>query len=575
MTIYKNLLARGYLPKELPPSFFSDHFAAYATSKAGRAVLSSYKPSDNFTECVSYRLALPGLNHRLLRIPHPYSYSKLARITAKNFRRLLQKAGKSPFSKSRPVYQVRQRRALRTLVKPSNLARERALSRGGSSHLLKVDVSQFYPSLYTHAVGWAVDPKLRERANWSKKTLVGKQLDQALMDLQGKVSQGIPIGTDLSFLLAETVLSQVDRSIDIGKSKAYRWFDDYEFACDTREEAERILSSLQRELDSYRLRLNPKKTQIIELPQPASDGWHDVIIDASKSAFSRPHAMVKYFDNAFSLASEHPELPILLYAIGALFQNHKPWDSVLRVAESCISQAMLREPGCAQKGLSLLQFWQINGCPIDRNLWAHTTEQIIQRHERSGASSDVAWALAFCIAQTLPISKKAGRILASLNDDVISIQALHADSLGLVHNFSKSGIEKFLANSEMDGNHWLAIYESVRHGFLPSLTPKVTSSKLMNDMLGKGVTFYRPSTPSYSLVIHSGGAPDWITQKWINTIITTSPEKFEEIFAGNSMLALLGEGLRNIAHQEKNEIEILLDLMGIEEPETAVFEPYA
>ena len=97
----------------------------------------------------------------------------------------------------------------------------------GASYLLRADVSQFYPSLYTHAVGWAVDPALRLRANWTKPTFLGKRLDQALMDMQGKISQGVPIGNDISFLLAEIVLGQVDRDLRKYKGRAYRWFDDW------------------------------------------------------------------------------------------------------------------------------------------------------------------------------------------------------------------------------------------------------------------------------------------------------------------------------------------------------------
>jgi hypothetical protein len=80
--------------------------------------------------------------------------------------------------------------------------------RAGGSFLLKADVSQFYPSLYTHAVGWAIDPKLREKAHWKNQKLLGKKLDQAIMDLDAKFSQGIPIGNDVSFLLAEVLLAR-------------------------------------------------------------------------------------------------------------------------------------------------------------------------------------------------------------------------------------------------------------------------------------------------------------------------------------------------------------------------------
>jgi len=89
------------------------------------------------------------------------------------------------------------------------------------------------------------------------------------MDLDGKVSQGVPIGNDVSFLLAELVLAQVDKILKARHVRALRWFDDYELAADTREEAEETLKQLNRELGKFRLRLNPKKTTISRLPSPA------------------------------------------------------------------------------------------------------------------------------------------------------------------------------------------------------------------------------------------------------------------------------------------------------------------
>jgi hypothetical protein len=42
MSIYGTLLARGYFSKELPPAFFADLFARYATTVA--ALLKSHEP---------------------------------------------------------------------------------------------------------------------------------------------------------------------------------------------------------------------------------------------------------------------------------------------------------------------------------------------------------------------------------------------------------------------------------------------------------------------------------------------------------------------------------------------------
>ena len=213
MTVYQDLLSKGYFPKELPPAFFSEQFARYAVSKHGRTTIKSYKPRESFTECVRYRLALAGLNRRELRIPHPASYANLADLTARNFPRLLKKVSGAGFSRSLPTYVSGRQRALHPRIKPADLARERAVARAGSSYLLKADISQFYSSLYTHAVGWAVDPELWSTANWRNRKLLGYKLDRALMDLDGKISQGIPIGNDISFLLAELVLARVDKAM--------------------------------------------------------------------------------------------------------------------------------------------------------------------------------------------------------------------------------------------------------------------------------------------------------------------------------------------------------------------------
>lgn len=519
MTIFAELLARGYFPKELPPAFFTDDFSRYARTIVGRSTLKSYKPPSNLTEVVAYRLALPGqsgLAIRPISIPHPWAFVALAGVVSKNLRRLLRKAGVSKFSRSRPVYETGKPRAIRPLVKPSNLARDRANIRAGATHLLKVDISQFYPSLYTHAVGWAIDPQLRQRKNWTNTRLLGKQVDQLLMNMQGKVSQGIPIGNDLSFLFAEIVLSQVDRALKVPDAGAYRWFDDFEFACGSRAEAEDVLRRLNRALDAFRLRVNPKKTKIIELPRPVGEGWQDELRTQSKSALSSTANMVSYFDRAFSLREQFTDDPILMYAIGALFKIRPPRADVRRVAESCVTQALLAEPGCAQKAFALLAFWELNGAAFDRSLLTESIDRLVKLHEYRGVSSDIAWALAFCIEHGVKLSKGSGKNLSRLEDDAVAIQALHANSLGLVPGFTAKSIATALKSESCEGNHWLLLYECVRHAFIPGLASVVSANGLFSDMLAKGVTFYRTQLPRYATVVHPGGTPDWVIMAWLD-----------------------------------------------------------
>lgn len=563
MTIYRSVLTRGYFPKELPPAFFTDQFAAFATTKNGRAVLETYGAEDNYTECVKFSLARVGSERRELKIPHPALFAKLAVLTAAHFGRLLKKAGSSPFSKSRPFYATNRQRAIAPMFSLSNLAREKSSSRAGASFLLKADVSHFYPSLYTHAVGWAVDPKLRDKANWKNWKLLGKQLDQILMDIDGKISQGIPIGNDISFLLSEIVLAQVDRAMKVRRDRAYRWYDDYEIAFDTRHDAQVVLRQLTTELGRFRLRLNPVKTEISELPQATNDEWQDLLIEAGKRKFTYDREMVRYFDFAFRLRELHPKSAILTYALGVLFRLRCPSDDVGRVAQSCISQAILCEPGAAQKAFALLSYWALNKFKIDTELWTSSIDRLITQHAASGITSDVAWALAFCLDHKLTLNSNAGNVLASIDDDCVAIQALHMKSLSLIpRGFDKRRIARLVKEAGLDREHWLLAYEAVRHGFITTSASAVKSNKLFSELLARKVTFYRTQLPEYALVIHPGGAPEWVVRGWVK-LIADEEHSAERIKKAGSppILKQMKKDLQRVRRSAKTVEDILANLM--------------
>ena len=574
-TIYRTLLAKGYFPKELPPNFFSEHFAMYAASRGGRATLKTYKPADGFTKCAQYELALAGGGRRPLALPHPASYAALAQLVAQSFRRLLKKSGRSSCSRSRPVYETTGHRALRTSLHPSSLARERAAVRGGARYLLRADVSQFYPSLYTHAIGWAIDPKLRDKAHWRNNNLLGKKLDQALMNLQGKISQGIPIGTDISFLLAEVVLAQVDAEIGIPRDGAVRWFDDYELACNTMEEAERWLGSLHRGLASFGLRVNPVKTKIIPLPDPALDLWQASLAEASKKLGDRTTAtqIMTFFDEAFRLRTNHPDAPVLNYALGMLFRMRAPEGHVARIGQSCITQAALAEPGCAQKAFAVLTYWSLNGFKFEASLVKHTISQIVLQQRHRGFSSDVSWGLSFAHQFKLELTPKAVSALAACDDDCIALQALHLRRSGLVpKTFVSRALTTAVRGADLDGANWLLLYEAHRQGFAGATKQFVPKHALFGDMLARSVAFYR-EVPAYTAVIHPGGAPEWLVSRWLQDLRGGG----EAVEAGRkpavrpAVVGRIGEDLKRLgapsgAQTTEELIALLLDIKDTKKP---------
>src|SRR5207248_321442 len=95
-----------------------------------------------------------------------------------------------------------------------------------------------YPSLYTHAIPWALHTKPVAKANKGKTD--GDKIDKAVRDCSSGQTIGIPIGPDTSFVVAEIVLTAVDAAIrtKLPLFRGFRYLDDYEAAFVSRAEAE-------------------------------------------------------------------------------------------------------------------------------------------------------------------------------------------------------------------------------------------------------------------------------------------------------------------------------------------------
>ncbi len=456
------------------------------------------------------------------------------------------------------------------MLKPPSLARERSASRGAALFLLKADISHFYPSLYTHAVGWAIDPKLRLKAHWQNRKLLGKKIDQALMDLDGKISQGVPIGNDISFLLTEIVLAHIDRQLAVPRERAVRWYDDYEIAFDTRAEADACLKELHVKLAAFRLRLNPKKTDVIMLPRPIQEEWQQVLSEASRRGFRHTRDVVAYFDIAFRFRERYPDSPVLLYSLGLLFSLKCPTAALSKVVQSSIIQALVCEPGAAQKAFALLTFWRLNGFVFDAALIKNTVSQIVLRHQAGGLSSDVAWGLAFCLEQGLELDSKAAKVLSTFDDDAIAIQSLDMYKRGLIPGgFTTKRIGKILKPAHMDREHWLLAYEAVRHGLSTESEPAVRGNPLFGELLARRITFYKPKLPPYALVVHPGGAPEWIVQKWIKALMDrqNTGQRQKMIGLSGPVLELIERDLNALTTPAATQVDALAKLLDVLQPE--------
>jgi|BioPla2DNA2_1021312.scaffolds.fasta_scaffold00316_9 hypothetical protein len=137
------------------------------------------------------------------------------------------------------------------------------------SHCLFTDIANFYPSIYTHSIPWALYGKDEVKNNRKKyDKSFGDLIDCKIRRLQQNQTNGIPQGSILMDLIAEIILGYLDYELINelnGKVDDYyiiRYRDDYRIFANNSNDIELISQQLQKVLLRFNLNLGSAKTFI-------------------------------------------------------------------------------------------------------------------------------------------------------------------------------------------------------------------------------------------------------------------------------------------------------------------------
>jgi hypothetical protein len=328
--VHEALLGHNYLPaqrrrkEELPPIFSSVTFTPAAATLLLQMV--PKKEARGF-DYVEYRATKFNAVSRSYAIPHPVAYAQLSHCIASNWSDI------EPFQTSHvSMIRPRQHKDKRIIIMDyekfaSRTSRIRELA-FNKRYVARADVATCFPSIYSHAIPWAVVGKALAKQN--TKGGWHNELDLHARRCSRNETQGIPVGPGTSNIIAEIVLSVVDKKLanefDFvrggGVNGMSRFIDDYSFYCDSFDEAERFIRRLGEELSQLRLNLNAKKTTIVTPVAPFSDLWATEL--ALRIPLGDPvdaYKATNYLEFATSLAAKHPEGSVLKYAANALVMS--------------------------------------------------------------------------------------------------------------------------------------------------------------------------------------------------------------------------------------------------------------
>lgn len=500
------LLSRGHLPEVLPLAFTSANFAS---------VSGSLKHADDkdvkrlWMESGTVNVARPGGLRRRMSLVNPFKQRLLAMECAKEWPVLQSQLGKSRISLTKPVplsLTARNRRGSRYLqyeLPRGDRAASRSSLLGGTRYTLQADISNFYGSVYTHAIDWALNTKVVAKSNvgGGKQTL-GAALDKLVSSGQDGQTKGIPVGPDTSYLLAEILLCELDAMLaaehpDVVQ-RGLRFVDDFDFAARTYSEAESVLRTWESILASFELTLNPLKTRIVEGIIPPEPMWK-IQLRQHPVRLTSDAALANDLRSIFSIAihasKSHPGTPSLSYAVRRLreVQAHgRAWEEL----QNLLLGAITVEPSSLPHAYELLAraVWQGQSPDLDRLV--DTLNEFVLHHARLEHGSEVMWALYMIHRLGASIDAGPATEVLSMDDNGSLILLRDLDSAGRVPGTSLSW-EKVIARAEDPAagksSDWLLAYEFARHGW--SSNGNLTADPHWNELLGRGIAFYESPGP--------------------------------------------------------------------------------
>lgn len=336
--VYKKLLEFGLFSEKLTAIFQSEDFGNWVNSNP----IKSYK--ENSFSCVRYRLTRNNNAPRILEIPHPIAYFRLCNEIRKNWKEIIGKIGEiDDYADTSMV-----------IPKPNNL-NKRLVSMAsynkrddekflildksfGKKYLVHIDIANCYPSIYSHSIPWALVGHQEAKNNMGNKTKWYNKLDFAIRSMQRNETVGIAIGPDTSSLISELVLSRIDKELE--NYEYLRFIDDYRCYCKSQEEADEFIRKASKELEKYHLRLNPKKTKIIELPTPIEESWVRVLREYASKFLTKKefkdedvNTICEFIDLTIQLSKSNPGDSPVRYAVKVLskkdFSGEKAFGFVL------------------------------------------------------------------------------------------------------------------------------------------------------------------------------------------------------------------------------------------------------
>lgn len=179
----------------------------------------------------------------------------------------------------------------------------------GAKRILKLDISNFYFSIYTHIIPAIILGLNTAKEEYQKKcnrendiseiyTKYDK-LDKVIRQQNLNRTNGLLPGTFSSRLISEALLTRIDKDLKNKNLNFVRYVDDYEFFIYD-DDIETVENKIDSTVRAYGLTINSEKTSIEEFPYYVSNNLNKLFSNLCKEKFDNENLM-DLFNSFFTL----------------------------------------------------------------------------------------------------------------------------------------------------------------------------------------------------------------------------------------------------------------------------------
>lgn len=495
---FERLLAAGYFPKELPPPFNTQSFAASALHFA--STWQEGKILNFWTKPEVFSVPRHGKARRTVSIVNPVNQLLVANLVAKHWVEIRNKLNASNISEFHPSIRLKGGRAVSGVDYDAvNRKQVRILTRYGN--YVKTDIARFYPSIYTHAIPWAMYGKAWVKGNLKDpafKESFANKLDAAVRSGQEGQTIGIPIGPDTSRLIAELVACDVEQVISAHLSdmdaRAVRYVDDFVVGFSEQESADQILSKLATGLYEYELDLNAEKTSIRGANHPPLPDWRHYIrrFTLSESRVKQREDIDSFFDQAVRLDAGNPRDNVLLYAARRA-ASFNVLDANRHHLFRWLMYAARLSPSCLIFVVQHLSSEHNSGRSVPKFTIKDFITGLLPTKAEAAHTAEVAWLLFWARELGLSVDSILLHRVVALRSSVIALLCLDLKQRGLINgSLDEDHWHSFARIDGLKSEMWLVAYEATKKAWWSKSTKStfITTHSHFGELWSKDVRFY-------------------------------------------------------------------------------------